>query len=109
MAVRRVGDLDRRQPERLDRRFRPPRAKAPYSRIDGQRRAALRRRLLVSVLSCDGALRRRTARAGPTEDRANRGGAAARGPDRTSSDPEPRPADRLGGAGAAARPRLTKA
>src|SRR6516225_5650364 len=51
MAARRAGDLDWRQPERVDRRFRPSWAEAPDRRTDGQRRAALRRRLLIPFLS----------------------------------------------------------
>src|SRR3954468_11754449 len=69
MAARRAGDLDRRQPERPDWWFRPSRAKAPDRRIDGQPRAPFRRGLLVPVLPCDGALRRRAARRSPAEDR----------------------------------------
>src|SRR5215469_853163 len=70
MAARRAGDLDWRQPERVDRRFRPSWAEAPDRRADGQRRAALRRRLLVPVLSRDGALGRRPTRGGPAQNRA---------------------------------------
>src|SRR5215472_14553339 len=70
VAARRAGDLDCRQPERVDRRFRPARAEAPDRRADGQRRAALRRRLLVPVLSRDGAFGRRPARGGPSQNRA---------------------------------------
>jgi hypothetical protein len=70
VAVRRAGDFDCGQPERLDRRLRPSRAKAPDRRADGQPSTAFRRRLLVPVLPCDGAFGRWTARGGTAEDRA---------------------------------------
>src|SRR5215471_10869802 len=73
MAARCAGNFNRCQPEWSDRRFRPSRAKAPDCRVDGQRRPALRRRLLVSLLPRDGAFRRRTAGGGPPSNRAIRG------------------------------------
>ena len=55
------------------RRLRPHRAEAPDRGADGQPRPALRRRLLVPRLSCDGAVRGWPARGRPAEDRAIRG------------------------------------
>ena len=73
MAARRAGGRHRREPQRPDRRLRPHRTEAPDRGADGQPRAALRRRFLVPVLSCHGAVRGWTACAPPAEDRAIRG------------------------------------
>src|ERR1700758_4807091 len=70
MAARRAGCRQCREPQRRDRQLGPHRTETPDRGADGQPRPTLRRRLLVPFLSCDGAVRGWTARAGSEEDRA---------------------------------------
>ena len=70
MAARCAGDRHCREPERPDRRLGPRRTEAADRGIAGQSRPALRRRLLVPVLSRDRAVRGWAARGRPSEDRA---------------------------------------
>src|SRR5262249_44987101 len=59
-----------REPQWPDRQLRSYRTEAPDRGADGQPRPALWRRFLVSLLLRHGAVRGRSARGGPVEDRA---------------------------------------
>ena len=70
MAARCADGRHGREPERPDRRLGPRRTEAADRGIAGQSRPALRRRLLVPVLSRHCAVRGWAARGRPAEDRA---------------------------------------
>ena len=74
VAARRAGPRQCGEPQRPDRRLRPPRAEAPDRGPDGQPRPALRRRFLVRLLSRHGPLRGWAVCGGAGEDRAVGGG-----------------------------------